>query len=310
MKQWAKDLVAQAVARLVPPGVFTDKRYFRLWEERGFHATRVHFYEPVPDTRELELGTWPAESGLVGINLRPDAQIALLKQISEQFRAEYERFPIDRPATPNAFYLDQTTFRAVDAEVLFSFVRHFKPRRIVEIGSGMSSLLIRDAIQANQNESAPCEHTIVDPFADRSLVESMPHALLVEKPVQKLPLDFFAALGSGDFLFIDSSHVVRTGGDVNYLYLEVLPRLAPGVIIHAHDIFLPAEYPREWLLRERIFWTEQYLLQAFLAFNLAFEVLWAGSYMHLHHREELQAAIPSYRPDRHWPGSFWFRRIE
>ena len=113
-----------------------------------------------------------------------------------------------------------------------------------------------------------------------------------------------------DILFIDSSHVLRIGGDVQYEYLEILPRLARGVIVHSHDIFLPAEYPRHWVLEEHKFWTEQYLLQAFLAFNDSFEVLWAGSYMHLKHPEKLEEAFSSYKRERTLPGSFWMRKVK
>ena len=110
-------------------------------------------------------------------------------------------------------------------------------------------------------------------------------------------------------MFIDSSHVVRIGGDVVFEFLQVLPRLRIGVLVHVHDIFLPAEYARDWVIRQKRFWTEQYLLQAFLAFNSAFEIVWAASYMHMNHPQRLAAAFPSYRPDRCWPGSFWFRRV-
>jgi hypothetical protein len=115
------------------------------------------------------------------------------------------------------------------------------------------------------------------------------------------------ALGENDILFIDSTHVLRIGSDVQYEFLEVLPRLRPGVYVHIHDIFMPAEYPEAWVRREHRFWTEQYLLQAFLCYNGAFEVIWAGSYMHLKHPDELAAAFASYGPGRH-PGSFWIRR--
>ncbi len=119
-------------------------------------------------------------------------------------------------------------------------------------------------------------------------------------------MKFFSQLQSGDILFIDSSHTVKIGGDVNYLFLEVLPRLKPGVIVHVHDIFLPFEYRRDWVLDEFRFWNEQYLLQAFLTFNSEFEVLLANYYLSSHHKEHLQAAFPDLPG---WiGGSFWMRR--
>lgn len=83
----------------------------------------------------------------------------------------------------------------------------------------------------------------------------------------------FAALEEGDILFVDTTHTVRTGGDVVHIFLQILPRPAQGVIVHIHDIFLPYEYPRDWVVDRRRAWAEQYLLQAFLAFNTTFEVL-------------------------------------
>src|SRR5262249_44163017 len=126
------------------------------------------------------------------------------------------------------------------------------------------------------------------------------------KKIQEIDLEFFSQLGSGDVLFIDSSHTVKIGSDVNYLFLEVLPRLRPGVIVHVHDIFMPFEYRRDWVLDEFRFWTEQYILQAFLTFNSEFDVLLANSYLNHYHQQELKAAFPSLSS---WAsGSFWMRR--
>jgi hypothetical protein len=129
---------------------------------------------------------------------------------------------------------------------------------------------------------------------------------LIEKKVQDIDVEFFSQFGSGDILFIDSSHTVKIGGDVNYLFLEVLPLLRPGVIVHVHDIFLPFEYRRDWVLDECCFWTEQCLLQAFLAFNSAFEVLMANSYLKHYYEEDLKTTFPGL--DRWESGSFWMRR--
>ncbi len=116
---------------------------------------------------------------------------------------------------------------------------------------------------------------------------------LIEKKVQDIDLEFFSQLGTDDILFIDSSHTVKIGGDVNYLFLEVLPRLKPGVIVHVHDIFLPFDYRRDWVVSELRFWTEQYLLQAFLSFNSEFEVLMGNSYLAYQYMEDLKAAFPN-----------------
>src|SRR5678815_1261886 len=154
--------------------------------------------------------------------------------------------------------------------------RHFRSRLDVEVGSAYSSLVMGEA----GARSDACPLICVEPFPSDFLSKGFSGLKsLVTKRVQEIDLDFFSQLQSGDVLFIDSSHTVKIGGDVNYLFLEVLPRLKPGVIVHVHDIFFPFDYRRDWVMDEFRFWTEQYLLQAFLTFNSEFEVLMANSYL-------------------------------
>ena len=127
--------------------------------------------------------------------------------------------------------------------------------------------------------------------------------------MEEVPLHEFGALRENDILFIDSSHVLKTGSDVQFLFLEILPRINKGVIVHLHDIFLAVEYPQDWVINKKYFWTEQYLLQAFLSFNESFEVIWAGHYMHLDYSAQLKNAFSSY-DSIHGPGSFWIRKIK
>jgi Predicted O-methyltransferase len=184
---------------------------------------------------------------------------------------------------------------------------------IVEVGSGFSSIIAAEAIAKNKNSALIC----IEPFPPDFLRKGFPglHSL-IEKKVEDIDLEFFSQLQSGDILFIDSSHTVRIGGDVNYLFLEVLPRLKPGVIVHVHDIFLPFEYRRDWVMDEFRFWSEQYLLQAFLTFNSEFEVLMANRYLAHRYLDDLKAAFPSLEklkatlPNsvRWGGGSFWMRR--
>ena len=183
-------------------------------------------------------------------------------------------------------------------------VRHFQPRLIIEVGSGFSSLALGRAAAKNKTSALIC----IDPFPGELPRNGSIPALqsLIETKVQELDVDFFSQLDSGDILFIDSSHTVKIGGDVNYLFLEVLPRLKPGVIVHVHDVFLPFEYRCDWVLDEFRFWTEQYLLRAFLTFNSEFEVLMADNYLLHYYQEDLKAAFSALLC---WKGgSFWMRR--
>jgi predicted O-methyltransferase YrrM len=182
-------------------------------------------------------------------------------------------------------------------------VRQFQPELIVEVGSGYSSLILGEAASQSDGPALTC----IEPFPREFLREGFPGLRsLIEKQVQDIDLEFFSQLGSGDVLFIDSSHTVKIGGDVNYLFLEVLPRLKPGVIVHVHDIFFPFDYRRDWVMEEFRFWTEQYLLQAFLTFNSEFEVLMSNSYLSHYHERELKAAFPTLPSCG--GGSFWMRR--
>ena len=124
-----------------------------------------------------------------------------------------------------------------------------------------------------------------------------------------MPIEFFTSLEPGDLLFIDSSHVCKTGSDVNYLYLQVLPQLKPGVRIHIHDIFLPQEYLKEWVLDENRSWNEQYLLQAMLMFSTGFKVLFGNFYSFLKFPEQIVRALNHPKRVGFGGGSFYLERI-
>jgi len=184
----------------------------------------------------------------------------------------------------------------------------------VEIGSGNSSLIFSSALTRNAIEGFPAEYTIIDPYPSPFVRASLPSITnVIQERVELVNLPLFENLKNNDVLFIDSGHTVRTGGDVNFLFLEVLPRLAPEVIVHIHDIPLPYEYPEVYFTNPafRMFWTEAYLLQAFLAFNSQFEVMLAMNYLMLERRDEFRRAFRNYNPTRHKAvsGSFWIRRI-
>jgi predicted O-methyltransferase YrrM len=283
---------------------------FPLWERLGLHVTPVHYYQPVPDTRALPEALWRDESALPGIDLAGDAQLDLLDALRSGHRAEYESLARAPTGVDHRYHLGNGFFDAVDAEVLYALLRHLKPRRYVEVGSGYSTLLAAQALLRNREDGAPCELVVVDP--NPSAVVRAGFAGLTElvpRPVQELPPDVVERLQPGDVLFVDSTHVLAVGSDVQHLFQEVLPRLGPGVVVHLHDIFLPGEYPREWVHRMRWFWNEQYVLAAFLAFNTTFDVMWAASWLHRHHPGRLARAFSSYRPGASpGPSSFWMRR--
>jgi predicted O-methyltransferase YrrM len=248
---------------------------------------------------------------LIGIELNEKRQLELLTIFTNSFKHEYERFPENRTHVPHEYYMSNGFFGPVDGEMLYCMIRHFRPKKIFEIGSGNSTFLSAQAVLRNGADGrGECRLVAFEPYPNPTLLKGFPglHELHTIK-AQEIPIEVFEQLEEKDFLFIDSSHVLKTGSDVQYEYLEILPRLAKGVIVHVHDVFLPEEYPKEWVLDDLRFWNEQYLLQAFLTFNNRFEILWAGNYMHLTHPGELGAAFPSYDSSKTRPGSFWMRRI-
>jgi hypothetical protein len=287
------------------------KRTFGWWERMGVHVTPVHFYEPVPDTRSLKPDVWSRTSELVGIDYGEERQLGLLAEFAARFKTECDALPRQPTGHPGDFYYQNPTFGWVDAAIYYCVLRHFKPRSICEIGSGASTLLALKAIEANRNEvpGYQCELLAIDPFPSDVLKAAVSDCVRVEETeVQNVSRAEIESLSAGDVLFVDSSHVLKTGSDVQWIYLELLPRLKPGVLVHAHDIFLPREYPERWIKNERRFWNEQYLLQAFLSFNSAFEVLLTAALLHVRHPDSLAEAFSIYLPSHESPGSFWFRR--
>ena len=296
--------LSQFIAAVVPICLRSPqfRDLFQNWERHGFHVTPARFNQPIPDTQSLPETLWGEPRELVGIDMGEQAQLQLLRSFSK-FRSEYERFPTEPTEKHDRFYIGNGLFDGVDALVAYCVIRRFQPRLVIEVGSGFSSLVMGRAAAENGNAPLIC----IEPFPREFLREGFPGLQsLVEKNVQQIDLELFSQLNPGDILFIDSSHTVKIGGDVNYLFLEVLPRLKPGVIVHVHDVFLPFEYRRDWVLDEFRFWTEQYLLQSFLTFNSEFEVLMANYYLSHYHQDQLQAVFPDL--PRWIGGSFWMRR--
>ena len=283
--------------------------------EIGCLPMQVHFYSPVPDIQDLEKRkVWEKKSELSGIDFRPQEQLALLEQLGREFGSECE-WPLNPTATPTQFYLRNNSFSYGCASALHTIVRHFKPCHFIEIGSGHSSKIISNALQMNKHEdpSYMPEYIVIDPYPGEVVSTRLTSISRIEKEkVECVNPEIFEILRANDILFVDSGHTVRTGSDVNFIMLEVLPKLHPGVIIHFHDINLPYEYPKVYFTNPqfRMFWTEAYLLQAFLAFNRDFEILLALNYLQTDHIGDYCKAFPHFKLEDNWAnsGSFWIRR--
>lgn len=254
------------------------KKTFLIWERLGFHITPNHFYELIPDTRTLKDELWLNQSELSGVNIDEEVMNNLLSKFSSKFKNEYESFPKTETSISYQYYVNNGSFESVDGEIYYCMIRYFKPKRIIEIGAGYSTYLAAQALLKNKKEYGINAKLIaIEPYPNDTLRKGFPGLTkLIETKVQEVDLSEFSELKENDILFIDSSHVLKIGNDVQYEFFEILPKLSKGVLLHLHDIFLPAEYPKKWVLKKYLFWNEQYLLQAFLTFNGVFEVLWGG----------------------------------
>ncbi|MDJ0793842.1 MAG: class I SAM-dependent methyltransferase [Woeseiaceae bacterium] len=263
-----------------------------------------HYYEPQFDYRNPDLGI-RHDRNLRGIVWNTDGQLDTLSRF--RFSEELADVPQESAGTGD-YYLNNAQFGSGDAEVWYQVIRAFKPKRIIEIGSGYSTLMAIKATKKNRETDAAyrCEHICIEPYERRWLEES--GVTVVRERVETLPMSFFAQLEESDILFIDSSHIIRPGGDVLFEYLELLPSLNKGVIVHIHDIFSPNDYPEDWLHDMVKFWNEQYVLEAFLTHNTSWEILAALNYLSQHHYDKLKAAAPFMTPARQ-PGSFYIRKV-
>jgi 2-polyprenyl-3-methyl-5-hydroxy-6-metoxy-1,4-benzoquinol methylase/predicted O-methyltransferase YrrM len=268
-----------------------------------------HYYSPLYDARELaaqreRIWTYPPRE-TPGLDWRDAEQVRLCRNVfASQQRLVLEDEPTD---DPSVYYAINDQYPPLDAWVLEGLLRHLAPKRMIEIGSGFSTLI---SASVNRDHLDGSMHlTCIEPYPREFLIAGVPGVseLRVEK-VQDTPLDVFAELGDGDALFVDTSHTVKTGGDVTWIFQEIVPRLAPGVFVHVHDIFLPGDYPEPWVM-EGWGWNEMYLVRAFLTFNDQFEIVWGAQYMLQRHPDDVLAAFPEQSRHAHrGGGSLWLRR--
>jgi hypothetical protein len=270
-----------------------------------------HFYSPIPDTEQLSEPRyrdriWPAEPHpMPGIDWRAEAQLELCETV---FGAQKPiEFPVESSPDVVEYTRSSPRYRALDAWVLQAFLRHLKPARVIEVGSGHSSLVTARVNREFLDESM--RFTAIDP-APLPFLQGVPGiSELRAEEVQETPLELFEELGANDLLFIDTSHTVKTGGDVPWIYNQILPRLASGVVVHLHDAFLPYDYPPEWVFAGRS-WNELYLMQSFLVGNTAFEVLFGTYWMTRAHWDVLGRTFPGLDDeDRDGSSSLWIRRV-
>lgn len=268
----------------------------------GVFPIRDHYYEPLFDGRYLARPLYENRN-LPGINWNVEEL-----QILESFSFEDELKDIRSTKTDDlTFYFNNGGFESGDAEYWYNLIRLKKPSIIIEIGSGNSTLMAARAIRKNKEEKSDyeCKHICIEPYEMPWLEKiGIP---VIRKKVEEVSIDNFVELGENDILFIDSYHIIRPQGDVLFEYLELLPSLKAGVIVHIHDIFSPRDYLPEWIIDEVLFWNEQYLLEAFLTSNSDWKIIGTLNYLHHNHYEKIRMKCPFLTPDRE-PGSFYIQK--
>lgn len=288
-------------------GVDTMPFCKRVLMHVGVFPIRNHFHEPLFDSRLLR-HSLDQDREIPGLDLNVDEQLQLLNSFA--FADELKDVPVTKKeAGPLEFHLNNGSFARGDADYWYNLIRFKKPSRIFEIGSGNSTRMAIKAIEKNREEDPDyqCKHVCIEPYKQPWLEQT--EVTVIRQIVEEVDKSFFLELEENDILFIDSSHVIRPQGDVLFEYLELLPILKPGVIVHAHDVFTPRDYVREKNKGVVCFWNEQYLLEAFLTNNNDWKVIGAVNYLYHNHHEQLKAVCPLVsREYADMPGSFYIQK--
>jgi hypothetical protein len=276
-----------------------------LAEAAGYNVLERTFYSPVPEVQSIDLERIRSRREVPGINFNLPGAIETLARLAP-LTHELEAVPGQK--TPGApFWFNNNSFTDFDAAVLYTMLRELKPKRYIEVGCGYSSLVSAAALKKNIQEGHRCRATYIDPEPRLDLRDKLGFAELLLLPIQNVPLSTFRELEPGDVLFIDTSHVLKLQGDVEYELVHMVPSLRVGVWIHIHDIFTPYDYPEDWLnKRLRFVGNEQYAVECLLSGGDRFRVELPLYCLWQEKREVLKKFFPRGQTR---PQSLWIRRV-
>lgn len=325
MKLQTKNFLFRVADILIAPILYLSIIWLRFARLTNFKYQRItqknlrklgvlpvidHYYEPLINPSHL-FKSLKEDRQLPGIKFNIQKQLELLTKF--KFQKELIELPYKNNGNKYKFAYLNLSYPSGDSEIYYSMLRLYKPENIIEIGSGQSTLLALEAIKMNKIEDPTykCKLICIEPY-EYSWLEEIGVEVL-RKRVETIDTDFFSSLRQNDFLFIDSSHVIRPQGDITYEILELLPILNKGVLVHFHDIFTPKDYLEEWVEAQRL-WNEQYMLEAFLACNTEFEVLLASNHIFHSNKDLLLEKCPVLKTDLltnpiREVGSFWIKRL-
>ena len=304
--------IIKTIAKKLPPIkrllLERDQAREELRKYGGF-VPPGHFFSPIPSLDEVRIREDVIFSKIPrkipGIDLNEEEQMDLFAR----FKKYYDELPFEAYKTDSLrYFYENPAYSYSDAIFLYCMIRHTKPKRVIEVGSGYSSCVILDTNEIFFNNNISC--TFIEPYPQ--LMESLlkeddkDKIEIIPRKLQDIELGKFTSLSSGDILFLDSTHVSKLDSDVNYIFFEILPSLSRGVYVHFHDIFYPFEYPKEWIYAGRA-WNENYILRAFLQYNRAFKVIFCNTFLEHFYEKKIMSEMPLCMKNK--GGSIWLKKI-
>jgi predicted O-methyltransferase YrrM len=272
-----------------------------IMDKLGYHLRPFHYYEPLPDFATIVEQQTLKKRYSPCIDWNLDTQLNLVNKLSK-YEPEIQQLNFD-------FFND--FYGELDAAVYYTLLRESQPAKVIEIGCGYSTQIAALALSKNQQEGNIGKIICIEPYPEPQLTQANLEVELITERVENIDLEVFAQLNAGDILFIDSTHTVKFGSDVCREILEILPTISSGVWIHFHDIFFPYDYPPKWLIEQRRAWNEQYMLEAFMAYNHNFEVVLANHLLSVDYLEQVAKiwqGVSNWQGQYHHCGSFWIRK--
>ena len=271
-----------------------------------------HYYSSIPDPGEVKgishrTGNRDV-AAIPGIDLDWEGQESTLRELATYYNdLPFGETEADRGI--HRYYFANGYYSYADGILFFTLLRHLQPKRLIEVGSGFSSCLTLDVNELFLDGSLQC--TFIEPYPERLKQNLRPedskHVQIIEDKVQNIDPMIFGQLEKNDILFIDSSHVGKAGGDVNFLFFEILPKLKPGVWIHIHDVFYPFEYPETWILSGRS-WNEAYMVRCLLMNSNAFQIRLWGDALAAQRTDLLASLMP--RCMKNTGASLWIEKTD
>jgi predicted O-methyltransferase YrrM len=280
-----------------------------LMDSWGYHLRPFHYYEPIPEFSAITQEQALKRRFSTAIDWQLEAQLDFVEKLSA-YSGEIQQLAEEQDSTLKFNFFNDFYFE-LDAAVYYALLRQVKPAQVIEIGCGYSTQIAAKAIAINQQEGKASKIICIEPYPEPQLTDANLKIQLINERVETIDLKVFEQLKTGDILFIDSTHTVKFGSDVCREILEILPALSSGVWIHFHDIFFPYDYPPKWLIEQRRAWNEQYMLEAFLAYNDCFEVVLANHWLSVDYPQavaKIWSGVLNWKDPNHHCGSLWLRK--